>query len=227
MPHPLLIINQSVCLIQAVDINSHTEWQTVQIKISWLLQKPTDLDLHCLQRQGISGFSRTRVNLLNIFGRFLPFLLGRQVLWLSVCFTAHWATAEKGSTLNCKKLLSFPSNPYMRKEPKNILQSYFLWNVYNSLSNVHGISQNLLLNSLLPPPPPLNHTQTKWQKFSLVCLPVFHANLCTVDSHYLDLPYLEVKIWSLLWHGNLKTGIKILWKRGEIAPFPQYFQYTA
>ena len=27
------------------------------------LKKPTDLDLHCLQRQGISGFSRTRVNL--------------------------------------------------------------------------------------------------------------------------------------------------------------------
>ena len=24
--------------------------------------KPTDLDLHCLQRQGISGFSRTKVN---------------------------------------------------------------------------------------------------------------------------------------------------------------------
>ena len=33
----------------------------MQIEISWLLQKPTDLDLHCLQRQGISGFSRTRV----------------------------------------------------------------------------------------------------------------------------------------------------------------------
>ena len=25
-------------------------------------KKPTDLDLHCLQRQGISGFSRIRVN---------------------------------------------------------------------------------------------------------------------------------------------------------------------
>ena len=25
-------------------------------------QKPTDLDLHCLQRQGIFRFSRTRVN---------------------------------------------------------------------------------------------------------------------------------------------------------------------
>ena len=34
----------------------------MQIQISWLLQKPADLDLHCLQRQGISGFSRTRVN---------------------------------------------------------------------------------------------------------------------------------------------------------------------
>ena len=27
----------------------------------WLLQKPTDLDQHCLQRQGISGFSSSRV----------------------------------------------------------------------------------------------------------------------------------------------------------------------
>ena len=42
--------------IQIVDVNSHTDWQTVQIHISWLLQKPTDLDLHCLQKQGISGW---------------------------------------------------------------------------------------------------------------------------------------------------------------------------
>ena len=37
MPHPFLIFSQSNCLIQIVDINSHTEWQTVQIQISWLL----------------------------------------------------------------------------------------------------------------------------------------------------------------------------------------------
>ena len=35
----------------------------MQIQISWLLQKPTDLGLHCLQRQGISGFSRIRVKI--------------------------------------------------------------------------------------------------------------------------------------------------------------------
>ena len=62
MPFPFLIFSQLDYLIQIIDINSHTEWQTVQIQICWLLQKPTDLDLHCLQRQGISGFSRTRVN---------------------------------------------------------------------------------------------------------------------------------------------------------------------
>ena len=66
MPRPLQTVSQSDSLIQIVDINSHTKWQTVQIQISWLLQKPTDLDLHCLQRQGISGFSRTRVNNLCI-----------------------------------------------------------------------------------------------------------------------------------------------------------------
>ena len=27
----------------------------MQIQLSWLLQKPADLNLHCLQRQGISG----------------------------------------------------------------------------------------------------------------------------------------------------------------------------
>ena len=61
MPRPLLILSQSDYLIWIVTINSHTEWQTVQIQISWFFKKPTDLDLHCLQSQGISGFSRTRV----------------------------------------------------------------------------------------------------------------------------------------------------------------------
>ena len=32
----------------------------------------------------------------------------------------------------------------------------------------------------------------------------------TVDSRYLDLAYLEVKIWSLFKHENLTTGNKIL-----------------
>ena len=43
---------------QVVDTNSHTQEMTNSAD---LLQKQTYLDLHCLQRQGISWFRRTRV----------------------------------------------------------------------------------------------------------------------------------------------------------------------
>ena len=59
----------------------------MQIQISWLLQKPTDLDLHCLQRQGISGFSRTRVKQLLIASTDFSFLI--TLLMLSDGYAAH------------------------------------------------------------------------------------------------------------------------------------------
>ena len=63
MPHPLLIFSQSEYLILVVDTNSHTYWQTVQIQISW----STDLDLHSLQRQGISaGVQQDQGKLCNL-----------------------------------------------------------------------------------------------------------------------------------------------------------------
>ena len=52
-----------ICLAEPCHVcwYKFTYFMTVQIQIIWLVQKPTDLDLHCLQRQCISGFSRTRV----------------------------------------------------------------------------------------------------------------------------------------------------------------------
>ena len=38
MPRPFQIFSHSDYIIQIVDINSQTEWQTVQIQISWLLR---------------------------------------------------------------------------------------------------------------------------------------------------------------------------------------------
>ena len=108
MPRPFITLSQSDSLIQIVDTNSDTKWQTVQIQISWLLQKPTDLDLHCLQRQGISGLSRTRVKspFRNIFFSGLhsetidrPVL---SVLWLfyflgcSRGYDWHWCMVLRG-----------------------------------------------------------------------------------------------------------------------------------
>ena len=62
MPCPLLISSQSDYLIWVFGRNSHIKWQTVQIQISWLLQKPTDLDLHCLLRQGMTCSARDGLN---------------------------------------------------------------------------------------------------------------------------------------------------------------------
>ena len=44
--------------------------QTVQIQVSWLIKKPTDLDLHCLQNKGISGFSMRRVKNYHIYPKY-------------------------------------------------------------------------------------------------------------------------------------------------------------
>ena len=38
----------------------------MQIQISWLLQKPTDLDLHCLLRQGMSCSAREGLRLIRV-----------------------------------------------------------------------------------------------------------------------------------------------------------------
>ena len=84
-------------MIQNFDTNLHTNRQTVQIQISWLLQKPTDLDLHCLQRQGIFGFSRTRDSSA---GQGLK-RINRQLC--QKCF-------ERGFTLKEKNLLQIASH---------------------------------------------------------------------------------------------------------------------
>ena len=59
----------------------------MQIQISWLLKKPTDLDLHCLQRQAISGFSRTRVNWAHISEGTFSHVVA------DVIFTTLWANS--------------------------------------------------------------------------------------------------------------------------------------
>ena len=69
MPHPLLIFNQSGYLILIIAINLHTWWQTVQIQISWLLQKPTDLNLHCLQNRVYPGSAGQGLNFSNLWAK--------------------------------------------------------------------------------------------------------------------------------------------------------------
>ena len=57
-------------------------------------------------------------------------------------------------------------------------------------------------------------TQTKYSQLSLSRL-----RLSRITA------FLEQKIWSLFKHRNLKSGYKILCKRGEIAPVEQFLPF--
>ena len=65
MPCQFPIFSQSDYLIQVVDIYKFAYLIAKSADPDQLasseVQRPTDLALHCLQRQGIPGFSRTRV----------------------------------------------------------------------------------------------------------------------------------------------------------------------
>ena len=47
------------------------------------IQKPSDLHVHCLQRQGTSGFSRTKVKVFFCFFLFF-FLASKHNLWVPI-----------------------------------------------------------------------------------------------------------------------------------------------
>ena len=66
MQCPFKIFSQSDYLIQIVDTSSLTEWQTVQIQISWILRSQL-IWMYSLQKQGISEFSRTKVKMFFLY----------------------------------------------------------------------------------------------------------------------------------------------------------------
>ena len=119
IPCPLLIFCQSDYLLQIVDINSHHLWQTVQIQIIWVLKKPTGLDLHCLQRQGISGFSRTRVKKTSL--RIIIIFIKGGNLIASLCYLITCLSLERWDKKN--RSMGFGGSFYT--QPHN--KGWVLW----------------------------------------------------------------------------------------------------
>ena len=79
MPHPLLIFSQSDYLIWIFAINSHNGNSADPGQLA-----SSDLDLHCLQQQGISGLSITRDN--NYCGSVTTVLTTiSQLVWMVSC----------------------------------------------------------------------------------------------------------------------------------------------
>ena len=145
MPRPLLIFSQSDYLIQFIDIDSHTKWQTLQIQITWLLQKPNYLDLYWFQRQGISGSARQELRVV-LFWCYMA-IITKTRLYNVDPLKPHFYIVKLGFTgvyiifhisaqnIDCGYSLELPrwggSNEYsqfmfLRRHKKNI--RIFIWN---------------------------------------------------------------------------------------------------
>ena len=106
----------------------------MQIQINWLHQKPTDLDLHCLQRQDISEFSRSRVKLNTYVRRMRKKNISNKETSASIKYALLYHRNRKkniaskiGTTLKGKNLFpsreqipSLKSSPYFGSETKEI-----------------------------------------------------------------------------------------------------------
>ena len=155
MPCPFLIVSQSNYLIQVADTNSHTLWQTVQIQISWLLQKPTDLDLHCLQRYDIFGFSRTRVNLYWFIWSLKCQKNLQQTPFLFL-FTFQW-----------KHELIFHLNSLTWN-----VKSYSLWKIYKFVLKKIKMSSAAVVTDAWR----LKHAWKKWEKVPMTKVTIYGKN---------------------------------------------------
>ena len=90
MPCPFQIFSQLDYLIQVVDINSHTEWQTVQIQISWLLRSQLIWIYTVCKRRIYPGSAGLGLRFLFCFG--FPFETN------FVCCFTEWFRKENHTT---------------------------------------------------------------------------------------------------------------------------------
>ena len=114
MPHPLPILSQSDFLTQVVDTNSNTEWHTVQIQISWLLQKSTDLDLHCLLRQVMPCSAREGLTTFRSFPCMGSVGVAEWITGLGIESCWRQNSALECTALQCKEpfIITLPSSRY-------------------------------------------------------------------------------------------------------------------
>ena len=118
----------------------------MQIQISWLLQKPTDLDLHCLQRQDISRFSRTRVKLVD----FWPFHF-TAILFAFICIKPNLNKGLRYSKLKKINIAAFGKGLTLKENLKRG-QFFFkgrefapLWRASADVTVVIGLLYTLVL----------------------------------------------------------------------------------
>ena len=135
MPRPLLISSQSDYLIRFFDRNSRIWWQTVQIQISWLLQKPTDLDLHCLLRQGMSCSVKLGLrNLTETWTYANKASRNSHIWWQTVQIQISWLL-QKPTDLDLHCLLRQGMSCSAREGLRNLTETWTYANKASKISN--------------------------------------------------------------------------------------------
>ena len=129
-------------------------YKFTQIQISWLFQKPTDLDLHCLQRQGISGFSTTKVNVLisnmkNIHtNKLWQSLINIPEFHYQTVSTFCWTEHNELSLSYQPQLHTVHFCQYKNTEEKNInLKAYKSISLGSVVQSIISLTSSLITNS--------------------------------------------------------------------------------
>ena len=220
MPYLLLISGQSDYLIRVFDRNSHISWQTVQIQINWLPQKPTDLDLHCLQRKCITGLSRTRVNIA-VWTRRMTSLWKARIclkrckifiedMHFVIAWPLHstisfwnlglwWLILECYWTETCVKTYLRTNAPNKNSNqpvhPCSLIKSYSTWRHFASLA-----IQNILSE---------DSDQTAW-RHRLIWM---FAGLTVMSSGTVNVLKIRTPKFLIKWHmQTVQTQIRLLLK---------------
>ena len=142
----------------------------MQIKISWLFQKPTDLDLHCLQRQGISGFSRTKVkvskNRLKGISRqvFLLILQENLCCWYSLIMSWWYTSNEYWNSFfffSSFFLINRKYHHFMGFKKPLIYSSGNFWIIlFFTLVMLNKLEHEVSICSLIPPDTAISTART-------------------------------------------------------------------
>ena len=102
MSRPFLIFSQSDYVIRIVAINSHTQWQIVQIQISWLLQnfRSQLIRIHTVCKGMVHpGSAGQGLRGLDMLVRFSVILYkGDNLFALLFNYSTHQVPSEKGSS---------------------------------------------------------------------------------------------------------------------------------
>ena len=160
-------------LVWILPLYLHVNQKTDYDDMIMIYEKPTDLDLHCLQRQDISGFSRTRINQEHANA-------DARLTILDLCVLAYrWAKQLTGTLDWSYRAGQYRIRLYLQE--KKWVQGHILWQMSCNV-------RKCTFWYVCPTKTQISlHIYTVWSVFA-----VHRKELCTLGY----LKYAQWRFWS-------------------------------